>query len=305
MTWKDFIEPIESSNLIENNTDKEILMKLFKVAEPYAEISVFSIAKWLKNERNCKVKRYFPEDCINNPKKVFDFFRKRSESKLKELQKIFREKYGNKNIDTPIDLDTEDIDIFCCSLLNQFLELLGFEQMELSDVLKEKKGNFINNEQMPSHQNTGISNIGAAKHESTASVSKENKEQQKELSDIFTDNYVEFGVQKFIRSYCMEDAFTFITRIKYNYDQYKNEKLDKFIDSDTDVYNNISNFADILWEYLSYLRENMKECHEGNQYKHIYNGDSEDEFKKETDKYRKQLVALYQNINMELQKKNK
>lgn len=306
MTWKIFIDSIKEANLI-NYSEPRMLIELFKSAGYNCDkdISESTAKAWINGKRNCKVSRYFTDGKLNNEKGVVNFFRKRPERELKELQKIFREK---RDADSPIDLETDDMDIFCYSLLNQFLDLLGFERVDMP-VTDEKMDNKINgDEQTLSYQNISTNKNKVKKQESIAPASKEkksisqNEEQPKRMLDIFTQSFKDFSVQDFIdtnpvesiKTFRIEDIEHFIGRIKYN----QRQNLENILDRDTDTYTNISEFTDTLLNYVKYLKQHMKECLEGNQYRYIYVGILKDEFEKEADGYRKQLSTLYQTINV-------
>lgn len=128
MTWKDFISPICESK-ITSNTAQKTLLNLFKRAEAENEISDATAKSWLYGKRNCKTSRYFSEGAVN-VEGLFSYFRSRPNNKIRQLQQIFRK---NEDIDpnSPIDIKTEDLDIFCWSLVNQFLDLLGLQRVNM------------------------------------------------------------------------------------------------------------------------------------------------------------------------------
>lgn len=130
MTWRIFARTICDSKFI-NCKQWEIIFFLFQAAgvkegkKPLEK----TIRSWLENRRNCNGKHYFNGNKIDNIK-VFQFFRKIPEEKLWGIQNEFK-----KNIDasSPIDVNTDNLDLFCWSLLNQFLDLLGFLRVDIPD----------------------------------------------------------------------------------------------------------------------------------------------------------------------------
>lgn len=125
MTWKTFAESIEKSGLTKDKAPK-ILDKIFTAAGRMETFTEAAAKSWINGNRQCKVSKYFPEGVINNTE-TYKFFKRRPENSLKQLQQQFREKSDD---DSPIDLETDDMDIFCWSLVNQFLDLLGFQRLD-------------------------------------------------------------------------------------------------------------------------------------------------------------------------------
>lgn len=130
MTWRTFAETIRTVKLV-NCCPWEIVLHLFEAAG-VEEVKLpleKTIRSWIENNRNCKVSRYFPDGKINH-REVFLFFRKAPEEKLRNLQKEFK-----LNIDagSPIDVNTDNLDMFCYSLVNQFLDLLGLRRIDFSN----------------------------------------------------------------------------------------------------------------------------------------------------------------------------
>lgn len=122
MTWRKFAKAIRDAQ-ITKDVPWRIIDDLFKAAGYTEGLLEPTVRSWLKEKRNCDGRRYFPNKEIET-KEVFDFFRKSSEKKLQNLQKIFREE---TDPDSPINVETNNLDIFCWSLVNQFLDLLGFQ----------------------------------------------------------------------------------------------------------------------------------------------------------------------------------
>jgi len=128
MNWKSFITPIQKSK-ISSDAAYKILLDLFEQAGSKNDILEATAKSWLSGTRNCKTSTYFPAGKID-AESLFRYFRNRPTSKLKQLQQMFQDE---KKIDTdsPIDVETDDMDIFCWSLINQFLDLLGFQRVDL------------------------------------------------------------------------------------------------------------------------------------------------------------------------------
>ncbi len=148
MTWGIFANAIKESGL-ESGTPAQILIALFKNAGyiPRTEdgISQSTAKKWIDGTRNCKASHYFPDNKLTNPEEAYKFFRRRPDNMVKNLQQIFR---TEKDDDSPIDCETKDMDRFCWSLVNQFLDLLGFQRLELpaSDIRQENIGGIVEDE---------------------------------------------------------------------------------------------------------------------------------------------------------------
>jgi len=130
MDWNDFIKPFRQSKIFSDAAWK-ILSSLFKVAGCVNVPSEEAARSWLYSKRSCKVNTYFPNDKADN-KQLFDYFRKRPDGKLQELQQIFRNQ-TSLDSDSPIDTETDDLDVFCWSLVNQFLDLLGFQRVDIPE----------------------------------------------------------------------------------------------------------------------------------------------------------------------------
>lgn len=132
MTWRIFARTICDTKFI-NRKQCEIILDLFRAAgvEKKKEPLEKTIRSWLENRRKCKGKHYFDDDEIDNME-VFRFFRKIPEEALRDLQKRFQ---TNVDESSPIDVNTDNLDLFCWSLLNQFLNLLGFHQADIPDDL--------------------------------------------------------------------------------------------------------------------------------------------------------------------------
>lgn len=123
MTWRIFARTISNTKFV-NYSQWKIILCLFQEAGVKKEEEPLekTIRSWLEGRRNCNGARYFPSCKINN-KKVFQFFRKMPEETLKELQRNFK---TTEDFNTPIDVNTDNLDQFCWSLVNQLLDLLGF-----------------------------------------------------------------------------------------------------------------------------------------------------------------------------------
>jgi len=142
VTWRTFIFAIRDSK-ITNDIAWIILDCLFRSAGCKREFSEMAAKSWMRGNRNCKVSRYFPEGSINY-EEAFRFFRNRPENKLWNLQQVFQSKVDT---DSPIDVNTKDLDIFCWSLVNQFLDLLGFPRVNVDtplEIASSEAGQLLN-----------------------------------------------------------------------------------------------------------------------------------------------------------------
>lgn len=163
MKWKNFITPIQKSE-ISGDVAYKILLDLFEYAGSKNYVSEAAAKSWLNGTRNCKASTYFPSGKADT-ESLFRYFRNRPESKLKRLQQIFQ---NDKNLDadSSIDVETDDIDIFCWSLINQFLDLLGFQRVDLSkDTIPDQEQSaeqysnespLIHNTNLPEERKTSI-----------------------------------------------------------------------------------------------------------------------------------------------------
>lgn len=126
MTWSTFIDAIRGAQ-ITNAVPWRIINDLFVEAGDKVGPAEPTARMWLNGKRNCDSRRYFPNQKIDS-NKVFAFFRNRPEEKLQNLQKSFQEKIDAGD---PVDVNTKDLDTFCWSLVNQFLDLLKFERVDI------------------------------------------------------------------------------------------------------------------------------------------------------------------------------
>ncbi len=155
MTLNTFTRAIEESEL-ENGTQAQILISLFNssgyIRKSEVGISESAAKKWIDGTRNCKASIYFPDNKLVNPEGAYKFFRSRPEGKLKKLQQIF---IKVNDVDSPIDCETNDMDRFCWSVVNQFLDLLKFQRIDMptlkifSNINEEEIDGNIDIEQSP------------------------------------------------------------------------------------------------------------------------------------------------------------
>lgn len=117
------------------------------------ELAEPTVRKWLSGERNCKSSKYFPRKGVDN-EKVFTFFKNRPKEKLLELQRLFGE---IADASSPIDVTTHDLDAFCWSLVNQFLDLLGFQRVDIPRTDTSSESTFAEAHQLRSKQDVDIS----------------------------------------------------------------------------------------------------------------------------------------------------
>lgn len=142
MTWDTFTKAIKESGLV-SGTQAQILIKLFQRAGCINDISGSTAEKWIAGTRKCKVSSYFPDEEGVNKQRLYKFFNNRPKIKLKKLQQILCE---GKDDSTPVDYTTEDIDILCWGLVNQFLDLLEFQRVDMPDSDKSTSDMLSNSE---------------------------------------------------------------------------------------------------------------------------------------------------------------
>ncbi|MDE7242531.1 MAG: hypothetical protein K2O18_00935 [Oscillospiraceae bacterium] len=128
MNWKDYVKPIQASD-IANGSLESIITNLFEIAGCEREFSSDAAKSWLYRKRNCKSNIYFPKGTIKTDA-VFRYFRNRPDERLYTLQSKFEEQVLPDS-DSPIDVKTKNLDIFCWSLVNQFLDLLRLERVDI------------------------------------------------------------------------------------------------------------------------------------------------------------------------------
>lgn len=128
MDWNDFIRPFRQSELFGDAAWK-ILQSFFNTAGCINDPAEETLKSWLYSKRNCKVNTYFPNGQADS-NRLFRYFKNRPERKLQQLQQVFRNQAA-LGCNSPIDTETSDLDIFCWSLVNQFLDLLGFQRVEI------------------------------------------------------------------------------------------------------------------------------------------------------------------------------
>ncbi len=128
MEWKDFIQPIQKSGITSDAAYK-IVLDIFEQAGSKDDISAAAAKSWLNGSRNCKASTYFPAGKADTAS-LFRYFRRRPDGKLRQLQQMF---LSGKLLeaDSPIDVKTDDIEVFCWSLVNQFLDLLGLQRVDI------------------------------------------------------------------------------------------------------------------------------------------------------------------------------
>lgn len=153
--WKDFIAPICKSK-ISSSPPYIILMELFEEAASAHEFSEATAKSWINEKRNCKTSKYFPSGKIDT-ENLFRYFRKRPNDKLQKLQQLFQDNRDNIDSDSPIDADTDNLDIFCWSLVNQFLDFLGFQRVDIPHTDSSSKTTVAETDQLLNGQSTDIS----------------------------------------------------------------------------------------------------------------------------------------------------
>jgi len=145
MTFNEYIEAIAS---VENTTIKKaiIVVDIFKAAGRVRQFEEDTANSWLSGERNCQIRRYFPEGKINNVEGLFKYFRNRTGAFLKSLQEAFRP----INTDKIVQCNIDDMDKFCRSLVNQFTAIFNLTWPEWSE--ESNSGMPKPNNEMPSKQ---------------------------------------------------------------------------------------------------------------------------------------------------------
>lgn len=134
---------------------------------------------------------------------------------------------------------------------------------------------------------------------------KGNKTQPERMLDLCRQSFDSFRIEDLIdcnpansiESYLIQDAFTVVKRFRQ-----KHENKDS-PDKQREIYQTIVRFADVLLDYLKFLKSasgNINILYEG--YKPL--NDYDIEFAEEANRYRQQLNSLYQPIKVEIEKDN-
>ena len=126
MKWADFIGAIARTKF-NNDSQPKILINLFTRAGSMAEVYESTAKSWINGIRECKVSTYFPNGKIENEPEVFKFFKNRPINKLQQLQNEMRDV---TDVYDAVNCLTDDMDLFCWSLVNQFLDILGFPRLD-------------------------------------------------------------------------------------------------------------------------------------------------------------------------------
>ena len=243
MTWGIFMNAIKEAELV-NGTREQILVALFKNAGREKEFSEQAARKWISGDRNCKVSSYFSNGTITNQEGAYRFFRRRPEDKLKKLQQIFRSKKG---VNSPIDCETENMDRFCWSLVNQFLDLLGFQRLELpdSDILQENSGGVA--------EDKVDGNADVGQNPEQVSFGGTPTEQ---MSKLFEQAVANYNIATYIcklSDYLTEEPF-YAGDILAFVDFVQTNVLAKYVDQQNEIiYGNISEFSAELETYSGFL----------------------------------------------------
>lgn len=288
MTLGTFTKAIMDAEL-QCGTQENITLALIKRAgyinKKDDDISESTLKKWNNGGRKFNAHNYFPcRECVKI-QEVNNFFRRRPEDRLKKLQQIFFEIIDEYS---PIDCETQNMDIFCWSLVNQFLDLLGFEREDLSYLYNKESGNF-------EEEDNKVDVIENTSDETEGKSITRNGEQPEHILAFFVRSIKEFGIKEFldvapmesVRSFRIEDTINFIGRMKTVQDG----NTDMIFAMDEAVYGSIIKFTEILLEYVKYLKNQMREEVFNNQPRYcVY--DRSDEFKCKTDNYRQQLIKL-------------
>lgn len=128
MTLKTYIDTICKSEITSDGKE-DVIINLFKAAGRKEDFSREAATSWYYGRRKPKVSRYFPnveEGDRVNYEGIFHFFEGRAEGDLRILQQLFRN-IGDSG--SPIDVETDDMDTFRWSLVNQFCALLGLQMV--------------------------------------------------------------------------------------------------------------------------------------------------------------------------------
>lgn len=303
MTWNTFTKAISEAEL-ESGTQAQILIKLFKRAgyinKKEDEISESTAKKWINGTRKCKIYSYFPEKENVDIQNIYKFFYNRPKDKLMKVQQIF---CLEKDDNSPVDCETENMEKLCWSLVNQFLDLLGFEREDIPNIASGVDDVFFREHQGVAEERMSDKGVGVCTKEDKKHVSQDTAQPECMLNS-FIRSFQDFGIQDFldinplepIKPFRIEDTIQFIGRIDTN----QKRKTGDILDGEK-VYADIIKFKDILLEYIKYLKKHMKECSINNVLLYcICDVTLSDEFEEKTTNYRNQLKDLYQQIKIDI-----
>ena len=278
MTWKTFIGPI-SSVLPPKMKKHEIIIDIFKSAGNINDFTESTARKWLSGDRTCKATSYFPNRTIDYIG-LFKYFKRMIKNQMQNLQSLFREQ---KDENAVIDVNTDNFNTFCLSLVNQFLVLLGFQLIdEESDGIPAllKNNDFFNDtkkEQLKPDKKIKIS------------ISDEF---QAGIYDYNIKDFLESSPNNFPYSSIVEDALSFANHIV------SINNTHECSDIESDIYKKIITFNDILFEYLNFLKCNAAEVANFPLFFKLKSDDAI--ILEEAEKYLSQLKPTCQEIQAEI-----
>lgn len=260
-----------------NRPAAEILTDIFIKAGRKNGFDVSSAYNWLSGRRKCKATSYFMDGTINY-KELFIFLKKRPKENLQYLQELFRKQ---KDESSPIDVNTNNANVFCLSLVNQFLDLLEFQRIDeetdgVPDLLKNS--DFFNNtkkEQLKPDKKIKLSD-----------------EFQAGIYDYNIKSFLESSPDNFPYSSIVEDALSFANYIV------SINNTHECSDIESDIYKKIITFNDILFEYINFLKRNATDVV---NFPLSFKLKSDDAVISEaTEKYLLKLKPMYQEIQAEI-----
>lgn len=132
MTLGEYIGALSSTDLFGENKAK-FGQGLFEAAGSHVEVSEEAVKTWISGDRRCRVRRYFPDETIDETSFI-RYFRQRTKApdSWKKLQLAFQsmEPVDSVDEDSCVDLVTKDPDVFYWSLLNQFQRIFRLPESE-------------------------------------------------------------------------------------------------------------------------------------------------------------------------------
>jgi len=291
MTWKEFAYAIHASGIASGNPAK-IIVGLFKAAGCNSMPTEDAVRKWFSSRNKCQSSQYFAEEKINNNKGAIDFFRNRPKQKLEALKTEFSK---INDSDNPIDVKTSDMDIFCRSIVNQFLDLLQFERLDIQS-----------SKEIPD----AVAKVPSAPVEKQPRIVEQSL-QPEHLYDEFYFTAKNYRIKKFlicpVRSLpkvcienhiienCIKDTDLFAGHLA------SERKKIAVPNEAPELYKNISDFIDVLLEYLGFLKTNSVRPEAFPDNYSPVSGDN-NEFKKELNCYQKKLSTSYKAIYQKVEK---
>ena len=300
-----------------NISPEDVVLQLFYTAGKI-EISPETARKWMSSEGRYKkhkyniYRHYFDKERpFFNDTKFIKYLRDQTENRWEELQKSFVQISDAELIDT----ETNNKDLFYQSLLRQFQSICALQLSPITPPSQNNSDCHLDNAQS-NEQHSPIQKALHYQHTSAPentdiqepdfsaeSVKPNIQPQSKALYAEFYDSFKGYTIKDFLdrtpenlsHSYLIRDAFEFANHIRYIH---KNENC---LDKESAIYKKIIKANNLLYDYLAFLQGVSSDPPNFLNSFEVKNNCSADCFEK-AEQYCEQLKALYQEINIEIEK---